>query len=150
MASKTDGKALSMRKLSVEKRRAGVLEMYAELDDAGRQKHTLQDIARAFGYADRSGPWQIISSSFKRETSAAVEQIREQELHKLDMAEAPLVERIVQGDEKAILTLLKIMERRARYVPGIEAPQELNVTSEQHIQALIVMLEAKAAQEGDG
>lgn len=58
-------------------------------------------------------------------TSAAVEVMRQREMAKCDVMEAAIADRVTVGDDDAIRTRLLIMARRAKYVPGVEAPLQI-------------------------
>jgi hypothetical protein len=59
------------------------------------------------------------------ELAEAVAVVRQQELDRLDHMLVGVWHRAQQGDDKAIQTVLHIMTRRARYIPGLEVPTAL-------------------------
>lgn len=88
---------------------------------------TFDDIARTLEFANASGAWQAYNRAFKRTLiDAGVEEMRELELDRLDRMQRAVWARVLQGDDKAINTALKILDRRAKYL-GLDAPTRQEV-----------------------
>jgi hypothetical protein len=64
-------------------------------------------------------------SRLDAELSAAAAGVRQLELDRLDRLQLGIWNRAIMGDEKAIAQVLHIMARRARYIAGLEAPQQV-------------------------
>ena len=63
------------------------------------------------------------------ELSESVNSVRQQELDRLDRMLLGVWARAQSGDDRAIASVLGIMARRARYLPGLEAPQTVAPTN---------------------
>ena len=59
----------------------------------------------------------------RAELDESVQVVRQQELDRLDRMLLGVWARAQSGDDRAIASVLAIMTRRARYLPGLEAPQ---------------------------
>ena len=57
----------------------------------------------------------------REETLELADQYREMELSRLDEAQSAIYNKVLKGDEKAIEKLLKIQERRSKYL-GLDVP----------------------------
>lgn len=106
-----------LSKQQIEKRRNEAINLLA----AG---HTYQRIADSLGYSSRANAYNDIKTALLKQQHHAVEELRALELERLDGATRSIYKKVLNGEEKAIETLLKIMARRARYVPQLEVPQE--------------------------
>lgn len=92
---------------------------------------TFDDIARALGFSNGSGAWQAYQRAMKRAlTEAGTEEIRQLELDRLDRLQGAVWNDAMRGDRSAIQTVLKILDRRARYL-GLDAPIRQEVKVEQ-------------------
>jgi len=60
-------------------------------------------------------------------THETAEDVLELELKRLDIAQAALMPRVRDGDPRAIDTLMRVQERRAKYL-GLDAANKLEVT----------------------
>lgn len=88
---------------------------------------TYDEIAKATGYATPQGAYVAFQRALKRTlVDSGSEEMRQTELDRLDRAQVALWPSVIAGDVKAINTLLKVMERRARYL-GLDAPAKLQV-----------------------
>lgn len=110
-------KRSKLSKQQIEKRRTQAIGLLA----AG---HTYQRIADQLGYSSRSTAYNDIKKTLTQQQHHAVEELRALELERLDTATRAIFQDVAKGDLKAIDALLKIMARRARYVPQLEVPQE--------------------------
>jgi hypothetical protein len=93
-----------------------------------RQGLTFQKIAERLGYADPSGAYVAYKRAYKRILVQAGSEVVHQELDRLDSLQVAIWDKAMGGDEKAILAILKIMERRARYL-GLDKPMKVEVTN---------------------
>jgi hypothetical protein len=79
-----------------------------------------QEIADALGYADRSGPWELVQTALRELVQEPADIVRQLELERLDKALAALWPQVQLGDVFAIDRMIKIMDRRSRYL-GLDA-----------------------------
>jgi hypothetical protein len=123
------------------------LEKAAELEakelkvlELRRAGFTFQRIAEEVGYATPSGAQRALERIMTRNVPQAPEEFRWQELDRLDRMQVALWPRAMKGDDRAIGTIVRLMERRARLV-GIDAPQR--------IQAEVVNYDGNRDIDGD-
>jgi AraC-like DNA-binding protein len=105
-----------------------------------RAGFTFQRIAEEVGYATPSGAQRALERIMTRNVPQAPEEFRWQELDRLDRMQVALWPRAMKGDDRAIGTIVRLMERRARLV-GIDAPQR--------IQAEVVNYDGTRDIDGD-
>jgi hypothetical protein len=87
-------------------------------------------IAQNLGYTGASGAWTAVQRALKRTLrEAGAEQVRDQELDRLDRMQQAVWGRALQGDLPAVGTVLRIMERRAKML-GLDAPVTANIQVE--------------------
>lgn len=106
-----------------------------------------QAIADRLGYASRSAAYTDIKRALDAnlaQVSESVEDLRTFELMRLDRLQAAAWPAAANGDPRLIETVLKIMAERRRYVRGLEAPAQSEVTLD-YIDDLI-----RAAEEDLG
>ena len=109
----------SQRDLEIREKENRALELR-------RAGFTLQRIADEVGYADPSGAKKAIKRYYDRLEAEANEFNRSEELERLDRLQVALWNRAIKGDEKAIRTVLRIMELRAKIL-GLFAPVKSQV-----------------------
>lgn len=105
-----------------------------------RAGFTFQRIAEEVGYASPSGAQRALERIMTRHLPQAIEEHRWQELDRLDRMQVALWPRAMKGDDKAINTIVRLMERRARLV-GMDAPTK--------IQAEVVNYDGNRDIDGD-
>jgi hypothetical protein len=108
--------------------------------DLRRAGFTFQRIAEETGYKQASGAQRAYERIMARDKPLAPEEHRWQELDRLDRMQVALWPRAMKGDDRAINTIVRLMERRARLV-GIDAPQR--------IQAEVVNYDGTRDIDGD-
>lgn len=102
-----------------------VVERERRVIELRRAGYTFDDIAKAVGYSFASGAHAAYRRALKRTLQeAGVEELREAEVDRLDRLQRALWTQALTGDVKAISTLLRLMERRARLL-GLDAPQKI-------------------------
>lgn len=108
-----------MPRVNVEtvRRRARALELRAS-------GQTYQQIGDELYNGQRANAYKDIQKALERETNEAASAYRHIELERLDAMTRAVAPAAFEGDLKAIETMLKIMSRRARYIPGLEVPKE--------------------------
>lgn len=108
--------------------------------DLRRAGFTFQRIAEEVGYATPSGAQRALERIMSRNIPMAPEEFRWQELDRLDRMQVALWPRAMKGDDRAIGTIIRLMERRAKLV-GIDAPTK--------IQAEVVNYDGNRDIDGD-
>lgn len=117
-----------------------LLAKEAKVLDLRRAGFTFQRIAEEVGYRQASGAQRAYNRIMARNIPQAPEEHRQQELDRLDRMQVALWPRAMKGDDKAINTIIRLMERRARLV-GIDAPTK--------IQAEVVNYDGTRDIDGD-
>lgn len=132
---KTDPAVIEREKRVLELRRGGL---------------TFDLIAERVGYASASGAHKAYISACRRIVVEDVNAIRNAEIDRLDIAQAAIWADVVNGADaptraRAILALMKIMERRARLL-GLDMPTksqvEVNIHDRDSIDAEVARLVA--------
>ena len=130
---KTDPAVIEREKKVLELRRGGL---------------TFDLIAERVGYANASGAHKAYLSACRRIVVEDVEAIRNAEIDRLDIAQAAIWGDLVNGADaqdraRAVLALMKIMERRARLL-GLDMPTksqvEVNIHDRNSIDAEVARL----------
>ena len=108
-----------------------VIERERRVIELRRAGHTFDDIAQTIGFANPSVAHNAYTRALKRTLiNAGTEEVREQELDRLERLQTFAWAEAEQGNLKAMETVLKIMQRRARLL-GLDAPiktqQEITV-----------------------
>lgn len=127
-----------------------VLEREKKVLELRRGGLTFDLIAERVGYANASGAHKAYQSACRRIVVEDVEAIRNAEIDRLDIAQAAIWADVVNGADaqtraRAILALMKIMERRARLL-GLDMPTksqvEVNIHDRDSIDAEVARLVA--------
>ena len=82
---------------------------------------TWQRIAEETGYADASGAYLAYKRAIKRTMQQPADELREQELDRIDRLQLALWPKAMKGDNASINTIVRLMERRARLL-GLDTP----------------------------
>ena len=82
---------------------------------------TWQRIAEETGYADHTGAYAAYKRAIKRTMQQPADELREQELDRVDRLQLAAWPNAMKGDTKSIMTIVKLMERRARLL-GLDTP----------------------------
>lgn len=105
-------------------RRMKALQLRAE-------RKTYQYIADRLYNGDRSNAYKDMMRAVAAQEQEAVSEVRAQEILLLDELARPLIERVKTApeliDDKTVNSLLRIMERRAKYL-GLDAPTQVEQT----------------------
>jgi hypothetical protein len=99
----------------------GLVDREIQVLELRRAGWTWTRIAEQVGYADHTGAYAAYKRAIKRVMEQPVEELRTQELDRLDRLQVAAWQAAVKGDTKAILTILRIMERRAKLI-GLDKP----------------------------
>lgn len=121
--------------------------------DLRRAGFTWQRIAEQVGYADHTGAYAAYKRAIKRTMQQPADELREQEIDRLDRLQVAVWPAAMKGDTKAILTIIRLMERRAKLL-GLDVPikieQEIttwdgNDTIDRAVRELAALLTADNA-----
>lgn len=82
---------------------------------------TFDVIASRVGYADASGSYLAYKRAIKRTMQQPADELRTQELDRLDRLQLAVWQKALEGDTKSILTIVRLMERRAKLL-GLDMP----------------------------
>jgi hypothetical protein len=82
---------------------------------------TWQRIADEVGYADHTGAYAAYKRAIKRTMQQPADELREQELDRIDRLQVAIWPNAMKGDTRAILTIIRLMERRAK-LTGLDMP----------------------------
>lgn len=112
--------AVSPRDAEKHARRVKALQMRAN-------RLTYQAIADRLYNGDRSNCYKDIQRAIKEREKEAVDEVVAQEILLLDQLARPQIKKALEGDEKAVTVLLRIMDRRAKFL-GLDAPTQIEQT----------------------
>ena len=86
---------------------------------------TWQRIAEQVGYADHSGAYLAYKRAIKRTQQQPADELRTQELDRIDRLQLAAWPKAMQGDTQSINTICRLMERRARLL-GLDMPVKIS------------------------
>lgn len=89
-----------------------------------RMGMTWQRIAEQVGYADHTGAYAAYKRAIKRTLQQPADEIREQELDRIDRLQLALWPNAMKGNSQAVSTIIRLMERRARLL-GLDMPVKI-------------------------
>jgi hypothetical protein len=101
-----------------------VLEKEQAVVNLRRTGLTWDQIAKRVGYGYPSSARDAYYRANARIVRDDVEELRKIEEDRLDLAQAAIWTKVLQGDYQAIQTLLKIMDRRAKLL-GLDQPTKI-------------------------
>jgi hypothetical protein len=78
-------------------------------------------IAEEVGYADHTGAYAAYKRAIKRTQQQPADELRTQELDRIDRLQLAIWPNAMKGDTRAILTIIRLMERRAK-LTGLDMP----------------------------
>jgi hypothetical protein len=78
-------------------------------------------IAEEVGYADHTGAYAAYKRAIKRTQQQPADELRAQELDRVDRLQLAIWPNAMKGDTRAILTIVRLMERRAK-LTGLDMP----------------------------
>ena len=82
---------------------------------------TWQRISEEVGYADHTGAYAAYKRAIKRTMQQPADELREQELDRIDRLQLALWPKAMKGDNASVNTIVRLMERRARLL-GLDTP----------------------------
>jgi hypothetical protein len=86
-----------------------------------RAGFTWQRIAEQTGYADHTGAYAAYKRAIRRTQQQPADELREQEIDRIDRLQLAIWEDAMGGDTKAVLTIVRLMEMRAKLL-GLDMP----------------------------
>jgi hypothetical protein len=107
-------KALERRQKALEMRKTG---------------HDYKTIGKALGVTAKTAFMDVQKclEEIRANTHETAEDVLELELKRLDIAQAALMPRVKDGDPRAIDTLMRVQERRAKYL-GLDAANKVEIS----------------------
>lgn len=134
------------------------LERETKILELRRAGVTWAVIAERTGYASASGAYNAYQRIAERTIRPKLEELRDMELDRLDRLQAGVWGKAINGEIRAVDSVLRIIDRRARLL-GLDAPKELNVKAEvtnydansidSEVARLIAILDSSAPRELD-
>lgn len=98
-----------------------LLDRELKVLDLRRAGLTWQRIAEEVGYADHTGAYAAYKRALKRTLQQPADELRQQEVDRVDRLQLALWPNAMRGDVRAVLAINKLMERRARLL-GLDMP----------------------------
>jgi hypothetical protein len=93
---------------------------------------TWTEIAAAVGYSGPSGAYGAYQRAAKRVIAPKIEELREMELDRLDRLQRGVWASAIGGNVRAVDSVLRIMDRRARLL-GLDMPVRLDINAREEI-----------------
>lgn len=106
-----------------------VLERETKIIELRRAGATWAVIAERVGYASASGAYNAYQRIAERVIRPKIEELRDMELDRLDRLQMGVWSKALNGDSRAVDSVLKIIDRRSRLL-GLDAPKEVNLKAE--------------------
>ncbi len=88
-------------------------------------------IAQSVGYASRAGAWKAYQRALERTIQEPADEVRQQELERLNRMMSPHIRNALNGDVQATTTVLRIMDMRAKLL-GLFAPTKIEAEVTQY------------------
>lgn len=86
-----------------------------------RMGFTWARIAEQVGYADHTGAYAAYKRAIKRTQQQPADELREQELDRIDRLQLALWPNAMKGNAQAVSTIIRLMERRSKLL-GLDMP----------------------------
>lgn len=113
-----------------------------------KEGKTYRDIADDLGYTNPGNAYRAVQDALKEVTREPAEEVLQLELSRLDMLLTAMLPYAMQGDEKAVLRVLNIMDRRAKYLGLDDAiPPDTSAEARAALTGLMDALAAAATPE---
>lgn len=113
-------KKVTPRTIKYAERRQQALKMRA-------MRFTYDDIAKKLYNGNKGNCFRDIQKAFVAIDAEDAKIVRQQEVELLDMMARGLVSRAVKGDDKAVKSMLGIMDRRSKLL-GLDTPLQIDQT----------------------
>lgn len=113
--------------------------------DLRKQGKTYREIAEAVGYGNAGDAHRLVSQALHEVTRESADDVLSLELERLDQLLTSMMPSAMRGNEKAVLRVLNIMDRRARYL-GLDkvTPPDVSQESRDALTGLMAALTAAA------
>lgn len=111
---------VNSKTINYAKRRRDALLMRA-----GR--YTYQQIADKHYNGNKGYAYKDMQKAIKEIPAEAAEMVRQQEIELLDVMARGILPRALEGDDKAVKSMLSIMDRRSKYL-GLDTPVQIEQT----------------------
>lgn len=89
-----------------------------------KQGATYDQIATELGLANKASAFECVQRAIKEIIKEPAKDVLELEVARLDAMLAGLWEKATDGDDKAVTSALRIMDRRAKYLGLDQAPEQ--------------------------
>lgn len=105
-------------------RRIAAAERKAEALKLRKSGATYDEIAEKLGLANKASAFECVQRAIRDITKEPAKDVLELEISRLDAMLAGLWDKATDGDEKAVTSALRIMDRRAKYLGLDQAPEQ--------------------------
>lgn len=102
------------------------LEKEAEVLRLRRLGFTFDQIGKQLNYSNASGAYKAYIKACHRIIYEEVEQVRNLEIDRLDMAQTAIMNKVKNGEIPAVMALIRLMERRSRLL-GLDMPTKAQI-----------------------
>lgn len=111
---------------------------------------TWEEVAQKSGFSSKQAAQKSVMDLLKAKQSQAAEDYKIFELERLDQMTMGLAPKAFKGDPRSVDSMLRIMERRARYL-GLDVPAEHNISSGDGTVTVVFdpSLSNKSSEPGD-
>jgi hypothetical protein len=135
--NKTGESSTSVRRLVAAERHLQALE----LRKVGK---SFPEIARELGYGSASAAYDAVMHGLRLTFQEPADEVRRVELERCDKLLAAVWPMALRGDLQAVASVLRVMERRAKYL-GLDAPVTVDIGVRIRAMAEALGLDADAA-----
>ena len=105
-------------------KRIAAAERKAEALKLRKSGATYEEIAKKLGLSGRTSAFECVQRAIRDITKEPAKDVLELEVARLDAMLAGLWEKATDGDDKAVTSALRIMDRRAKYLGLDQAPEQ--------------------------
>lgn len=111
---------------------------------------TYAEIAENLGVSNYTA-WQDVNQALADIPKSEADQLREEEVGRLDRMQRAVWDAALAGDLQAMQTVLKIVDRRAKLL-GLDAPQQVELSGDADLDAVVrkIISAADNEQEASG
>lgn len=113
--AKTEAERKAAR-IKATKARQAVEERRKKALDLRMAGATYEEIARTLKFANKGGAWKTVEAALSESRKEKADQVMELELARLDRMQRQVFLDAIRGDTKAIAAMIRIMDRRAKYL----------------------------------
>lgn len=115
------------RESAVSARRVEAAEKQAKALELRKAGETFQQIANTIGYEGPGAAYKAVHAGIRKMLREPAEALIELEVSRLDEMLRAIWPKVLAGDTQAIDRVLRIMDRRAKYL-GLDAPTKVDIT----------------------